>query len=106
MVIADGLEDERLAWLARRLVFVERPAHLVPEHHAAMAGEIARRLMADAFDCGGWTTTTRATNELSNLLHDLDPHDIGHFQRLGTYLTEIASDADAVLTSMDLAHGR
>ena len=46
--IADRLEDARLQWLARRIIFVEQPAVLDPEHHAAMAREKAQRMMSDA----------------------------------------------------------
>lgn len=46
--IADDLEDDRLAWLARRLVFVEDPQHLAPRHQATMNDELARRLRMGA----------------------------------------------------------
>ncbi len=93
VVIADDLEDDRLAWLARRLVFVERPDHLAPDRHAEMAGEIARRLMADAFDCGGWTTLPKASSDLMTLLPDLDHTAVEPFQRLGSYFAEVAVNA-------------
>jgi exodeoxyribonuclease-1 len=97
VAIADRLEDERLAWLARRLIFVEQPNHLPPERHAAMADEIAKRLLADAFNCGGWTTAERAASELSAMLPDLDSHTAEHFRRLGTYLAETINRARASL---------
>jgi exodeoxyribonuclease-1 len=98
VVIAESLDDERLAWLARRLIYVEQPQHLAPERHASMIGEVARRLMAEAADCGGWTTATRAARELTALLPDLAPHDIEHFQMLGAYLAQITTDARAALS--------
>ncbi|WP_374452780.1 exonuclease domain-containing protein [Phenylobacterium sp.] len=93
VAIADGLDDERLAWLARRLIFVEQPNHLPPERHAAMADEIAKRLLADAFDCGGWTTLAVASESLATMLPELDPATEADFRRLGGYLEKLVGDA-------------
>ena len=85
VVIADNLEDPRLTWLARRLVFVERPHLLAPEHHAAIAGEKARRMMADMADSGGWTTLSQASAELQGLLAELGDDAAEAFVRLGAF---------------------
>lgn len=90
--IADKLEDDRLAWLARRIVFVEQPDHLSPDRHAAMAGEIASRLMAGAFDCGGWTTLPKASDDLAAMMPGLDPALEADFRRLGAYLERVVGD--------------
>lgn len=93
VVIADGLEDERLAWLARRLIFVEQPQHLAPERYAAIAEEIAGRLVADAFDCGGWTTLTVALESLAAMMPELEPTFEADFRRLGAYLEKTMGEA-------------
>src|SRR6202007_3307387 len=68
--LADDLEDPRLVWLARRLIFVERPHLLAPEHHASMAAEKAGRLMAADCDARGWTTLAKAVSEAEGLLQE------------------------------------
>jgi len=85
VVIAEGLEDERLAWLARRLIFAHQPQYLPPEHHVAIIGEMARRLEANPTDCGGWTTLPKAMGDLAAILPNLDPTKIDEFQQLGVY---------------------
>jgi exodeoxyribonuclease-1 len=100
VVIADNLEDPRLKWLARRLVFVERP-HLLPlEHHAAIASEKARRMMADGSESGGWTTLSQASAELQGLLAELDGHSAEAFVRLGAYYEGQSRKSAGVLTSL------
>lgn len=86
--IADQLDDPRLVWLARRLIFVERPDLLAADHHGSMAAELARRLTADPANRGGWTTLDRAASDLATMLPGLDGADAEHFGRLGSYLAE------------------
>ena len=97
VIIADNLEDPRLTWLARRLVFVERPHLLAPEHHAAMAGEKARRMMADADGSGGWTTLSQASAELAGLLAELEGDAAEAFVRLGAYYEGRRAEAAGIL---------
>jgi exodeoxyribonuclease-1 len=101
VIIADNLEDPRLKWLARRLVFVERPHLLAPEHHAAIAGEKARRMMADGSESGGWTTLLQASAELQGLLAELDGDAAEAFVRLGAYYEGQSRKSAGVLTSLD-----
>ena len=61
--IAEQLEDARLVWLARRIIFVERPDLLDPAHHAAMAREKAQRMMSDA--PAGWLTIGKAAEAVT-----------------------------------------
>ena len=98
VVIADDLEDPRLVWLARRIVFVERPHLLAPEHHAAMAAEKAGRMTADVADSAGWTTLTRAVGDLAAMLPGMDAVTAAPFLRLGAYLGSRADQAERVLS--------
>ena len=86
MLIADDLDDPRLVWLARRLIYVERPHLLAPEHHAAMAAEKAGRMMADAADSRGWTTLARAADDLGAMLPSMDADAAAPFIRLHAYI--------------------
>lgn len=96
-VIAEELEDGRLAWLARRLIFVERP-HLLADHHrTAMATEKARRMIAEGDERGGWTTLGRAGNELAAMLVNLDDVAAEPFRRLGTYFDGRRVEAERVI---------
>ena len=97
VVIAEGLADERLAWLARRLIFVEQPHLLAPESHSSMATEKAGRLMVDAMASGGWTTLHKASSDLATMLPELDAHEVEHFRRLGSFLTNEMERARNVL---------
>jgi hypothetical protein len=80
------LDDPRLIWLARRLIFVERPDLLPVEHHELMAAQLAGRLVADPANCGGWTTVHRAASDLATILSGLDEMAAGPFHRLSAYL--------------------
>jgi exodeoxyribonuclease-1 len=84
--IANQLEDKRLAWLARRLIFVERPDLLAEDHRTMMATELAQRMIADADDCGGWTTLDRAMTDLMAMLVDMDEGSAEPLRKLGTFL--------------------
>lgn len=84
--IAESLEDPRLAWLARRLIFVEQPHLLAPEHHAAMAAQKAARLMADQTASGGWTTLSKAASDLEAMLPNFEGATAEAFGRLAGYL--------------------
>jgi exodeoxyribonuclease-1 len=64
VAIADRLEDARLVWLARRLIFVERPDLLDPDHHDAMAREKAARMISE--EPAGWLTIGEAMNSIPN----------------------------------------
>jgi exodeoxyribonuclease-1 len=90
VAIADSLEDERLAWLARRLIFVEQPHMLAPDHHGAMQGEIASRLNAD--DGGGWMTVEKAGRDLIEMLAAFDLDETEPYRRLGAYFAKLAAD--------------
>ena len=65
VVIAERLDDPRLVWLARRLVFVERPDLLHPDHHASMAREKTQRMMSET--PGGWLTIGEAFEAAANV---------------------------------------
>ena len=92
-VIADHLEDPRLVWLARRLIFVEHPHLLAPEHHAAMAAEKAARLLADPAGSGGWTTLARAADDLAAMLPGMNVDAAAPFIRLQAYIEDQTKQA-------------
>jgi len=93
VAIADDLEDPRLVWLARRLIFVEHPHLLATEHHDAMAAEKAGRMMADPANCGGWTTLVRAADDLAAMLPGMDVDAAAPFIRLQAYIEARRFDA-------------
>ncbi len=62
-MIAEELEDRRLRWLARRIVFAERPELLAADHRQEMAREKAARMISDAPE--GWLTIGRAVEMAS-----------------------------------------
>ena len=84
-VIAESFEDPRLAWLARRLIFVGHPHLLAPEHHASMAAEKAARMLTDQSASGGWTTLSGAASDLDAMLPKLEGAAVEPFQRLRVY---------------------
>jgi exodeoxyribonuclease-1 len=95
--VADELEDHRLAWLARRIIWVERP-DLCADHHASgLAHEKARRLLADDADCAGWNSLTKASAELRNILDGLEGDPASPFLKLGEYLSQRRADCERVL---------
>ena len=89
--IAERLEDARLQWLARRIIFVEKPDLLDPEHHAAMAREKAQRMMSDA--PAGWLTIGKAAEAVASMAAELDG---GSWARFGAYLNEKRATASAL----------
>lgn len=95
--IAERLEDPRLVWLARRLIFVEQPHLLAPEHRAAMAAEKAARLTADQTESGGWTTLSKASSDLARMLPELDEAAFENHRRLGAFYADAAERARNVL---------
>jgi exodeoxyribonuclease-1 len=97
VVIADALEDQRLAWLARRIIWVERP-DLSPEYHAnSLLTEKAARMMAADDDCGGWNTLSKAAAELEKMLPSLEPEAAVPFLKLQTYIAERRAECEQVL---------
>lgn len=97
MVIAEQLEDARAAWLARRLIFVERPDLLADHHRSAMATEKARRMIAEGDGCGGWNTLSKCVRELETILADLDGEAAEPFRRLGEYFEGRRGEAEAAI---------
>jgi exodeoxyribonuclease-1 len=97
VTIAEGLEDPRLVWLARRLIFVEHPHLLAPEHHASMAAEKASRVMADAAASGGWTTLSKASSDLATMLPELDEAAFENQRRLCAFFAGATERARSVL---------
>ncbi len=97
VMIADDLEDPRLVWLARRLIFVERPEFLAPEHHASMVAETAGRMMANKAESGGWTTLTRAAGDLAAMLPGLDADAAASVIRLRSYIAGCRAEAEQLL---------
>lgn len=95
--IADQLDDPRLVWLARRLIFVERPELLAADHHVSMAAELAARLVADPANSGGWTTLDRAASDLATMLPGLDEVAAEPFHRLSAYIDARRSEAHYLL---------
>lgn len=95
--IADELEDRRLAWLARRIIWVERP-ELCPEPHAtALAEEKARRLLAADGESGGWNTLEKASAELTNILDGLGADAASPFLKLAEYLSHRRAHCERLL---------
>lgn len=96
--IAEELEDGRLSWLARRIIWVERP-DLCSEDHA---GEFTRlkagRLLASKEECGGWNTLARAADELEGIMADLPPDRTAAFQRLREYIEQRADECQQALS--------
>lgn len=84
--IADQLDDPRLVWLARRLIFVERPDLLTAEHRSLMAAHFAERLLADPANSGGWTTLDRAASVLATMLPELEEVAAEPFRRLVVFV--------------------
>ena len=84
-IIAETFEDGRATWLARRLLFAERPDLLAVHHRAAMAGEKAGRMIATDEECGGWTTLGKAQVELEAIIVDMTDDAAESFRRLGAY---------------------
>lgn len=58
-----------------------------------MASEKAGRLMADAAASGGWTTLSKASNDLAAIMPGLDATKAGDFQRLGAYIERVMGEA-------------
>jgi exodeoxyribonuclease-1 len=84
--IAEELEDARLRWLARRIIWVERP-DLCSEHHAGEFARLkAKRLLASKDECGGWNTLTRAADELGAMMDNLPPDRVEAFLKLRDYI--------------------
>jgi exodeoxyribonuclease-1 len=95
--IADELEDRRLAWLARRIIWVERP-DLCPEPQAtALAEEKARRLLAAEGESGGWNTLEKASAELTNILDGLGADAASPFLKLAEYLSHRRAHCEGLL---------
>ena len=95
--IADELQDRRLAWLARRIIWVERP-DLCPDPHAkGLAEEKARRLLADDNECAGWNTISKATSELAKVLDGLEANAPSSFLKLAEYLSQRRTDCERTL---------
>jgi hypothetical protein len=66
-----------------RLIWVERPEMLAPEHRDAMAKEKAERMMSD--QPAGWLTIDGALKALAAMGAEFDG---GAEDRLGVYLAE------------------
>jgi exodeoxyribonuclease-1 len=81
--IADELQDPRLVWLARRLIWVEQPEMLASEHRDAMAKEKAQRMMSD--QPAGWLTIDGALKAVAAMGAELDG---GSWERFEVYLAE------------------
>jgi exodeoxyribonuclease-1 len=92
IVIAESLEDERLVWLARRLIFVEQPHLLASDHHSAMKVEIAGRLNTDASRCGGWMTVEKASRDLDDMITAFDLGDTEPYRRLRDYFAKLVTE--------------
>jgi exodeoxyribonuclease-1 len=92
--IAEELEDPRLVWLARRLIWVEQPEMLASEHRDAMAKEKAQRMMSD--EPAGWLTIDGALKALAAMGAELEG---GAGDRLGVYLAEKRAAALLVANS-------
>ena len=85
--IAERLEDARLQWLARRIIFVERP-DLDPEHHASMARLKAQRMLSET--PAGWLTIGKASEAVAAMGSGLEE---GSWKSFGTYLQGKRADA-------------
>jgi exodeoxyribonuclease-1 len=99
--IADRLEDQRLRWLARRLVFVERPDLLSPDARTSMSRDIAMRHLCEVEESAGWTPLRRSINETEALRQDSDQPIGGAWSRLDDYLTGKVNEAQAALQNRE-----
>ena len=96
--IAEELEDARLGWLARRIVWVERP-DLCPQHHGEFTRLKARRLLASKEECGGWNTFAKAADEIEGMMSDLPPDRVATFERLREYIAQRRTECEQVLAA-------
>lgn len=95
--IAEELQDQRLAWLARRLIWVERPDLCAPERAATLAQEKARRLLAAGDECDGWNTLAKTADELEHVLGGLEPNAAAPFHAYGAYLAAKQAECKRLL---------
>jgi exodeoxyribonuclease-1 len=89
VAITEKLQDPRLLWLARRLIFVERPELLAPDHHTSMAREKAVRMVSD--EPAGWLTIGKAAEALVLLKGHFG---IGSWDNFSNYLEVKRADAE------------
>lgn len=97
--ITEALDDERLKWLARRLIFVERPDVLAPGIRSAAEREIAARHLCGIDESGGWTPLCRSIADTQTMI-DTEPYGDGAWYRLADYLAAKQRDAEATSRSI------
>lgn len=100
-IIAETFEDGRATWLARRLIWAERPDLLAEHHRAAMASEKAGRMIASDAECGGWTTLDKAQAELEAMIVDMTDDAAEPFRRLGAYYRERGAEVAGIFAGED-----
>lgn len=86
--IAGRLQDPRLVWLARRIIWVERPDLCPEEHAAALAVEKAMRLVAEDGQCEGWNTLGRAAADLERLVEEMGPEKAADLHSMRAFIAE------------------
>lgn len=93
--IADQIEDARLSWLARRLIWVERPDLCSEGNAGALSREKAMRLLAGDADCGGWNTISKTLSELEQVIGEASAAQVVSFERLRNYVEMRRADCIA-----------
>lgn len=102
--IAEELEDPRLLWLARRLIWLERPELCAQEHADTFSQEKARRLLATEGG-DGWNTLQRVTDELEKVLEGLHEDAVAPFHAYGAFLASKRAECEQVLGGVGSTQG-
>lgn len=89
--IVGALEDRRLAQLARRLIYLERPDLLPEALRATMDREMALRRLGLSKVTGDWLTVPKALADLEKLMADIVDHD-GRYAALRDHLQGLSED--------------
>lgn len=94
--IAEELEDPRLLWLARRLIWIERPELCSLKLNNDYSAEKARRLLAKE-DGDGWNTLHTVDQELTKVLEGLSEDAAAPFQAYRAFLAEKRAECEQFL---------
>lgn len=95
--IVNQLEDPRLKWLGRRLLFVERPDLLEQDQHREISVLKARRMLGVHEPAGKWTTLATAMAEVEGLLASGEFAEGSHFHQLRDHFSTMILQAQTIL---------
>lgn len=88
LAIVGALEDRRLAQLARRLIYLERPDLLPEGLRSTMDREMVLRRLGQSTVTGEWLTVPKALEDLDRLLVSTGDQD-GRFAALGDFYRQL-----------------